>query len=294
MKLLVSNKEIPLHGIVVYDSLNQLYTTIEVISSVYINEPDVILRSDKTLKCKILRSVYANKLYRYTLVSENTWRLLNTNCSAFNGSADVNKLLSSIGLRYNVNAKSNVSWWILPETKFKVVLRYLNTYTSLQSGGAPCFYVDIDGNLSCIDLKKVYQSNDAFKLKGVVDNDFSAYDWIIETPGNVDVFSYSKDGLKRVKVREGAGSGVVKINDTTGFSTELMVQRIKNEFYFNYFTSRKLNVSQVNAESYQLGSLMQIGDVDQKFIIFSRTVSIPVNDEAPVVKLVLCAPCQKL
>ena len=293
MKLLVEGNEVPLAGLVIYESLDQLYTTLELTTNYYINVSKVKLEWDKSLECMILRSVYENQVYRYTLVSQDTWDLMNANCQEFSGSADVKKLLSSIGINAVEGSKTDTTDWILPSLKFSAVITYLNRYASVQSGGAPRFYIDIDGTLRFVDLKKAYDAN-AIELTGSVDRDTSERDWLVKFPGKVKLYVESNDGIEVQDIDVGPGSGTYRINDTTGFSASMVAQRLRNEPQYNAYSARKLVVSVPSAKSLELGDTVKVDGTDEKFIIHSRTTSIPVSDESPVIKLILCAPCQKL
>lgn len=290
MRLLVDNKPLGVSRLWITEDIQQFYTTVDFIVICALRTDNVVLETDSKIRLKTLRCTFENDMFHYTCVSEKTFQVINETTKSFCGNATVKQLLSKIGLSNAISNDSISSYWFMPSSKMTTFIDKLNAYAKFARGGAPRFFLNSNGLLTCLDLKQAFtnKSKDSYLS---VDSDKSAKDWIIRTPGEVEVYSFCKKECTKsvLSLKEGFGKGSVRVNDTTGYLTDLMKQRITNEFYYNYYTSRELRVNN-SQESHKIGDLINIHGVSD-FLVVGTTVTCPVTEGSiPILSLRLVAP----
>lgn len=270
----------------IVEDINQYYSTIVVYSDFYIPKRKVTLSGDGTIKGVIVSVTMEKDTYKYTIVSEDTYKLINSECNVFQGEASVKTLLNQkLGYSYETAFDSESTYWMFPKMRFNSVIDKLNAYTSFGNGGGAHFFVNLGGKINSVDFKTSFTQGNPVKIEGRVVSDKFYVEWINATPGVVNIFYHNCEGPKKetLTIEKDFGVGNLYFSDNTEKSIDLYKQRLINEFYNNFYTTRQLVVENPLIGMPKIGGLVQIGEIKTKFMISGYTIQVPVEgDKVPM------------
>lgn len=207
---------------------------------------EVILESETSDKLRSLSYRYKKPYYKHMFVTEKQYNLLNLQTTPVFGNYTVASLLSTLSIPYKDQISTALSTWILPALNFKSLLRELSKFTSVLNGGAPRFILGLDGELRLIDLKYSYIQG-SFPVIGYIDTILNSKDWIIKSPTNLKLHSYSSLEIKSLDIENERDKTWAKtyVNDTTGYETNMVAQAFKNEYTYNRYTQNIYKLTNV-------------------------------------------------
>ena len=282
MKLSVDGVDQPMHFMQIVEDINQYYSTILVYSDFYIPKRKVKLSGDANVDGVILSANYEGDTYKYVIVCEDTYKLINSECNVFQGEATVKTLLNQkLGYKYETAFDSESGYWMFPKLRFNSVIDKLNAYTVFGNGGGAHFFINLGGVINSIDFKRSFTQGTPVKIEGKVVSDKFYTEWVNATPGIVNIFYHNCEGPQSevLKLEENFGIGNLYFSDNTEKSFDLYKRRLTNEFYNNFYTTRQLVVENPVMDTPRIGALVQIGDVKTPFMISGYTAQIPVEDD---------------
>ena len=101
-------------------------------------------------------------------------------------------------------------------------------------------------------------------------------------PGKFKLLIYDDNGISTEDyiIKEGYGKLISECFDTTGLYKDLYKQKLLNEFYRSYFSSRTVILNPNSQFSINLGTLVNINDLGTNFLIKGYTLEYPLNNTA--------------
>lgn len=222
---------------------------------------------------------------QYTAVSEKYFKLLNTVLPGFEGKASTEKVVSSLGIGNLVSrCKTDEVYWRIPSLGIESCIKVLCDYTKVNQGGGSCLFFDLNGDLNLIDLKFFMKNIKESKFLGTSSTFVESNQWITDTPGKVRLFN-NNDAFEDILFEKDYGFKVM-YTCLTDECKESLKQALRNQFYYNYYTS--VQSSFINVLSLPLLTQPVLYE-GSKYMVFSygRTFDSP-----SVCKVVLCSCIQ--
>lgn len=291
MKLYQDKVEVPLLALSFVEDLTQYYSVFQISTYALLKSEGCYLETSTKLPLRVIKTQFTGKYYTYTAVSENTYKVFNSVTNGFTGRATVKKLCNNLGFRTKLSTDSVETWWCLPQCGVVSLINTISKYAKFGNGGGVYCRVDLDGNIVCIDLKKVF-SGKSLSLYGNVLKDTSSIDWIVRHPGKFKLLIYDDNGISTEDyiIKEGYGKLISECFDTTGLYKDLYKQKLLNEFYRSYFSSRTVILNPNSQFSINLGTLVNINDLGTNFLIKGYTLEYPLDNTATrtTLELITC------
>lgn len=281
MKLLVNGREVPILSIMSQESLEQFYNCYIVVVPLRLNTDRVKLVMKSEESFRILREEYHSSSYAYTIVCEETYKLLNSVFPAFSGYATLVQLLQKLGIKNNISLDTGRQYWRIPALSLVGLLNHLSMYSVPSRGGAPFFNLNLEGLLELVDLRNVLSRENPKVAKSLgIESDDSYRDWMLKTPGQLRITVGSPKKIETVDfvIESGHGKGICLLNDSTGHELDLLKRALTSNYYTNKYTSRRIVTSQ-SVDAFGVGDLVKI-DNCVLAVVYSRSVSLPLADEA--------------
>lgn len=283
MNLRSGNYRIPILSLSFKESVWQYFSVVIFTVDSFLREKKVILTTDsgKSIDLVIVRHQYNDGTYIYTATSDKTAKILNSVTNPVNGNFTVKTLLNQkLGFACNLQYDSSSTFWLLPKTRLKNVIAKLNTYTSVGNGGGSHFYVDLDGYINFVDFKRSFDHSTVQNLEVSAPNsDNGVEDWVLNTQGVIDIYSYGVSSKNEtMKIKEDYGKSSIRFVDSTGNFTALIKQKLQNDFYNAFFTSRNVKVSTSLPFDPRLGTCYKINDSGDKFILTEYEFEYPLAE----------------
>ena len=279
MKLIVNNNEIPIISLSINQNINLYYSYVQINTLVPLRTKFILEESIKETYYP-LKTTYLKDRFLTVAVSEKTFKLLNTITNSYAGNATIKNVLNSLGIPFRSNYDSLASDWVIPKMNIMNLIKLLNTYTNIGNGGGVRFYIDINGELSMLDLHKEFNTSSVAEYDFEPSFDEVDTSWIIKSPGIVNMINSSIDGInkERIVFMEGYGEGTIYINNTTGQGLDLKRQAYRNQFFYNYYNSRKITTDCEVPPA--IGQVIKLIGLDEKFITIGVETIVTTNDES--------------
>lgn len=281
MRLLIDNQATYFSNLSIIEDLSQYFMTVEFSIPFKLNSSQsIVLEDTKKVSLHVTQFYWANDVYTYICISSTVYSVLNKSCHPFSGLTNISSLCSKLGFTVDIYSCGNQSYWNFPQCKLTTAIDLLNSYASFPMGGGSRFYLDVDGVLRCVDFKFVFQAN-SVDLSASVISDRCLNDWFIATPGTINLYSYSATSIKteRFVIKEGFGVGNAFVNDTDSLSLSMLKHKLINEFWYNYYTSRQLEVQVLEAPSCNIGDLVNLNK-NLVCTVVGRTIRVSESDDS--------------
>lgn len=300
MKLRVNNTEVPLLATVFRESLSNYVSTVDVDTTFPINVLKTVkLKSDKLdLTLVIVRVENLGSSYRHTCFTKESYDLLNKVCEPFTGMTTVRGLERKLGYPIISDSDSLSTFWSIPKCKTKTLIDNLNKYCKFPNGGGTKSYIDFEGNIRVIDLKSNYKNKGAIDVKVNGIQERIVTDWVIHTPGELNLTLFTPSGVKTKNIILEKGYGIGNRNEHISCeeAESLVEQELTNEFYRNYFKSRQMSVDladpKATLETISPGTVVTINGLSTKFIVRGYTMSVTESQGRSQIQLDLVT-CQE-
>lgn len=285
MKLLVDGKEQPFLGLSFCESLDQFYPYYLLTVPAQIHTDRVQLVDKRTDTYYVMRGELQKKTYVYTIVYEPIYQILNRTYPSFTGTTTIQGLLTKLSIKNDIDGSTGMVPWRVPTYKFTGLINYLSKFTVVANGGAPKFFLDLEGVLHLYDLRQILSRNNPTVISSFgISSETMASDWILRDVGAVDIYT-GKNSPSRFTIESNTGLGSSFINDTTGNEVSLVQRLLTTNYYTKKYTAHKVTISQ-GTSPLKIGSLVTIDKV-AKFVVYARSASIPISKEPAQISYVL-------
>lgn len=222
--------------------------------------------SDDSGRFICVNSFSVDKEYTNIFYSEEQIAVMHSTYDSLYYRGDVNGLLRYMGIRSAIRYQTINTDWLISRGSIRSLITTLNNYASVNSGGCPFFSLDLKGQVRCVDLKYEYDNvskeDIRYSLPYRLQSDLTLTDWMIQTPSVTSVIDQTLDGKTSISDIENSDLGIhtsLVVNDNTGFTTNNIKTRIKNEYNRRYYRSRVVTFSDT-ADICKLGDVVNIGD----------------------------------
>lgn len=258
------------------------YAVLELIVPVYIpTYTKVVMTGASDQNLVVLSCFYQETSFKVTCVSDEQLEMLQLVTEPIQTETTVKSLLSTLGVNAVITEDSTPSWWMLPSLNFKNLLLALNKWSVWSNGGAPRFYLDLEGNVRYLDLKSSYEVSKPVDLLGKVESDYNDVEWMLAIPGNLQMYCSDVDTIEieEVSMQKGMSWAKVIVNDTTKKGRSLVRRAFMNEFNYHWFSARKISIASIQSIPHHLGQCVSINGIC-KGVIEALTIPIQLNNES--------------
>lgn len=279
MKLLVNDKEVAVESSVIYEDFNYYYSFITIKTVMDLKTQKLTLKETVPVLCHVLRVDYQSPYFVYTCITESQYEILNTLTIPFEGEATVEMMLRSVGVTPMFTHNSQSTYWTLPSMKLKTLIDTINNYAVYPNGGGVRAYLDLNGCISVHDTT-LELANKATDIINDVSQDTLSLDWVTVTPGKVNLTVY--DGLlqtnEELVFEKDMGVGNARISVNTEYAKDLFIAKLRNNYFYNRNTARKLVIDLKNSSVYKLGTTLTISGLGP-FIVTSLIQPFQTNTQ---------------
>lgn len=272
--------------------LQNYYSVVEFYTQLKLSFSTVVeFENTKRQRLYIKVCVFEGNLYHYTCVTDKQLLVLNSTIDSFVGMSTVKNLLSKLGFKSVITVDSISSMWIIPKSNFKSLIQTLNNYAVIPNGGAPKFFLDLEGNIRYVDYVNAY--NDKIStILGTINSDVSNTEWTLSVPANLRIFVSSINGLSKQEIilNKDLPWAKIECNDTTSYKADLIKRKFINEYNRNWYSSRKISLTDISSIPHRVGQFVTI-ESKVKGVIDSLSIPFSMNGESVRISgRVVCQP----
>lgn len=283
MRLKVNDTNVPLLGGCITEDINKYYTEVTLITNGCLFGGEVTLEGSSVANLVITGYTYQNGVYYTTCAPKQVFDHLNVSSKPIMGKYTVKALIKKLGYSSSIPQDSSPTFWVMPSMRLKSVIQNLNWYAKFPQGGAVVFFMDYRGFIQCLDLRLAFKKS-PMNINGTLLEDTADASWLLDTPGAFRINSQTADDMEKVvevSNVDGLGTGSAHCFETDGlFATERMKQRLTNQFWYNYYTSRSITISCQNQSIAEVGQCVKVNGIGP-FVVAGTSLDLPSGDEMP-------------
>lgn len=283
IKVYQYSKEIYYSNVVINEDINMFSVELLLISPALLSISDVVLVTNNDSSIKGLTFSQDFTIVRvenivqgsltYTLCPSKFVKALNTVYDTYSGTCSVSTLLAKLGIPFKETVTALPSVWTVPRCKYSALItNYIRKNIRVTNGGGACLIFDLDNKLTLYDLKSSFAQDSSGTINGTVRDDTQSIQWIIQSPGRVNMLFYTEKGVENrdllIEDNMGYGSYTTFCNSD---GKDFYINMLVNDFYISYYTSRVRNVENAITQSIGLCKKVTMNNTD--FLIIGMSIT---------------------
>lgn len=225
-----------------------------------------------------------------TYVSADYLKNVSVTYPSYEGTSDLVKLATKLGLTIYYNGSCQQVFWRVPSLSYSSLLKTIHDFGVLSNSNGFVISSNLTGQLELFDFKAILDAKNVMVIEGNILSSQASKSWINASPGEYQVNVYSKEGLKSksLKILEGFGKSVIDTLQSSD-SSEFIERKLSNDFWRNYYTAWNV-VIECTSPTIPIPGMAVVSKLS-KYPFICRGLRITAVDGATTnVTVTLCRP----
>lgn len=301
MRLWIDGKSVPLVGLSTTEHVDKYYSTVDIAVPVRIPDgAEVILEGVNRQRINPITGEFSGDGgYSYGCVCDATIESLNRRSSPIAGLYTPEEAIIGMGYKHQLpqGLTGIPVMWQVAGYRLQYAIQALNRNALFSMGGGAMFYINLNGCISCVDLRFAATGGQQPKhMMGEVQHERISGDYNLST-GNSIMLAYSAgNGLKeQTDNLQGDdrifGTATYRFADNSGHFAEFVTRKAHNEYYMAMYRYSELTVANVkmpNNDGLSMGDRVWLnGDSNREYTVIGLTIGTPIEGNGGITMAVL-------
>lgn len=274
----------PVLSIQVIESLDYFSAMIRITSTTPPNDSEFtvpLVQGGTSESFMVFMTHFNDNVYVTYLYPKKFYAMYKNLFAGYTGYATVESLASSVGFTYN-GPKSLKTYWDLPKMSLQKLLKLLTKYASIEGGGAPHFYINLNGNVQCVDYKYSIDKMAPDLVVGTLTSSKMSTEWYSQIPGDFRFIKFFPDGtsVENYTVQPNTMFSQVSCYFSTRDASNTINQVFSNQFYEYYYSTNVAEVSLEYGGNFGIGTTVALDSNGIPFVVRSRTTTFQGEESA--------------
>lgn len=283
-------KYVPVLSIQIIESLDYLSAMVRITTStpLYGSEYQIPqVYEGKPMKFTVFMSNFNENVFVSYLYPTHFFAMHKNLFAGFTGYSTVENLAKSLGFSYT-GPKSLRTYWDLPKTSLHKILTLLTKFASIEGGGAPHFYINLDGCFQCVDYKYSVEKMSPVLLVATTQGSKYSTEWFSQIPGDFRFVKFFPDGteVENYTVKPNTLFSQVSCYFSTRDAANTINQAYSNQFYEYYYTTTVADVTLAYSGMYGIGTAVKLDTSGDTMVVRSRTTTFSGENPTQQLQLV--------